>query len=172
MVAFLHPPGDLRPVEIPEEFVRAVAKAFQRSLAAISLKVDLTASFENPFTFDEFLFAVNNGRNSAPGESGMTYRLLQVTPEEIDREIFEHLQEFWTKATTPDQCKRVRIILIQKNAEKPAMTGNFRPIGLLKVLRKVWTKMVTHRILPLMGFHESFSPTNLRFSRAVAPPAS
>jgi hypothetical protein len=29
------------------------------------------------------------------------------------------------------------VVLIQKNAEKPAMMGNFRPIGLLEVLRKI-----------------------------------
>jgi hypothetical protein len=117
--AFLHPPGDLRPTVIPEEFVRVVAKAFQRSPAAFSLEVDLNAFFENPFTFKEFLFAVKSGSNSSPGESGMTYRLLQVTPKEIQREIFEHLQEFWTEATTPVQWKRVLLILIQKNAERP-----------------------------------------------------
>jgi hypothetical protein len=37
--AFLHPSGDLRPTVIPEEFVLAVSKAFQRSPAAISLEV-------------------------------------------------------------------------------------------------------------------------------------
>jgi hypothetical protein len=45
---------------------------------------------------------MKNGSNSAAGESRMTYRLLQETPEEIQREIFKHLQEFWTEATTPD----------------------------------------------------------------------
>jgi hypothetical protein len=33
------------------------------------------------------------------------------------------------------------------------MMGNFRPIGLLEVLREVWTKTVTRRILLLLETH-------------------
>jgi hypothetical protein len=50
------------------------------------------------------------------------------------------------------------LILIQKKANRPAMMGNFCPIGLLEVLGKVWTKMVTRRILPLLEFHSVLQP--------------
>jgi hypothetical protein len=71
----------------------------------------------------------------------------------VHEEIFEHLQEFWLAFITPDQWQRVLLILIQKKADRPAMMGNFRPIGLLEFLRKVWTKMATRRILPLLKTH-------------------
>jgi hypothetical protein len=54
-------------------------------------------------------------------------------------------------------------MMIQKNAEKPAMMENFCPIGLLEVLRKVWTKMTTRRILPLMGSHGVLQPNKFAF---------
>jgi hypothetical protein len=41
--------------------------------------------------------------------------------------------------------------------------GNFRPIGLLEVLRKVSTKMRTRRILPLMGSHGVLQPNQFAF---------
>jgi hypothetical protein len=51
---------------------------------------------------------------SAPGESGVSYRLLQVAPLSVQEEIFEHLQEFWLASTTPAQWQRVLLILIHK----------------------------------------------------------
>jgi hypothetical protein len=38
------------------------------------------------------------------------------------------------------------------------MMGNFRPIGLLEVLRKVWTKMLIWRILSLLDLHSVLQP--------------
>jgi hypothetical protein len=43
------------------------------------------------------------------------------------------------------------------------MMGNFRPIGLLENLRKVWTKMVTRRILPLLKTHLVLQPNQFAF---------
>jgi hypothetical protein len=57
----------------------------------------------------------------------------------------------------------VVLILIQKNADKPAMLGKFRPIGLLEVLRKVWTKMITSRILPLLKKHSVLQSNQFAF---------
>jgi hypothetical protein len=46
---------------------------------------------------------------------------------------------------------------------KPAMIGNFRPIGLLDVLRKVWTKMLMRKILPLLDSHSVLKPNQFTF---------
>jgi hypothetical protein len=66
-------------------------------------------------------------------------------------------------STTPDQWQRVLLILIQKKADRPAMMGNFRQIGLLEVLRMVWTKMVTRRIFSLLETHSGFQPNQFAF---------
>jgi hypothetical protein len=127
------------------------------------MEQELSELMQTPFSFDEFLKALGHGGNSSPGESGISYRLLQVAPEVVQREIFVLLQDFWDQDCTPEQWKRVVLILIQKNAEKPAMLGNFRPIGLLEVLRKVWTKMITSRILPLLKKHSVLQPNQFAF---------
>jgi hypothetical protein len=114
-----------------------------------------------PFSFEDFLYALSFGSSSTPGELGVSYRHLQVAFLPVKEEIFEHLQEFWTASTTPDQWQRVLLILIQKKADRFA--SNFRPIGLLEVLRKVWTKMVTRRILPLLEPHLVLHPNQFAF---------
>jgi hypothetical protein len=43
------------------------------------------------------------------------------------------------------------------------MMENFRSIGLLEVLRKVWTKIVTSRILPLLENHSVLQPNQFAF---------
>jgi hypothetical protein len=117
----------------------------------------------SPLSFEEIIYSLNGGGSSAPEKSATTYRLLQIAPEAIQREIFARLQEFWAAVTTPDQWKRVLLILIQKNSEKPAMMGNFRPIGLLEILRKVWTKMLIWRILPLLDSQSVLQPNQFAF---------
>jgi hypothetical protein len=101
--AFLNPSGRQAPTAVPAEYVYAVARAFQRTQAAIDMEAELLASLETPFLFVKFLHALMGGGNSAPGESGTTYRLLQVAPLVIQEEIFEHLAMFWAAAQTPTQ---------------------------------------------------------------------
>jgi hypothetical protein len=86
------------PTAVPQEFVEAIAQAFQQSPAARALEADLTTSFKT-----EFLYALSFGSSSAPGESGVSYRLLQVAPLLVQEKIFESIQEFWLASTTPDQ---------------------------------------------------------------------
>jgi hypothetical protein len=155
--AFLYPANGAAPTAVPRDFVEAIARAFQQSPAARALQADLSASLETPFLFEKFLYALSCGNPLAPGESGVSYRLLQVTPLSV------YLQEFWTASSIPNQWRKVLLILIQKKADRPAMMGNFRPIGLLEVLRKVWTKMVTRRILPLLETHSVLQPNQCAF---------
>jgi hypothetical protein len=138
--AYCRPPNGLPPTRIPEIYVRAIAEAFVRTPEAIALEAEITECFSIRFSYEEFIYSLGCGGASAPGGSGASYRLLQVAPEPILHEIFELLQEFWEALSgreTPDQWKKVLLILIQKNPAKPAGLGNFRPIGLIEVLRKV-----------------------------------
>jgi hypothetical protein len=103
VLAFFHPANGTAPTAVPREFVEAIARAFQQSPAARALKANLSASLETPFLFEEFLYALSCGSSSAPGESGVSYSLLQVAPLSVQEEIFVHLQEFWTVLSIPDQ---------------------------------------------------------------------
>jgi hypothetical protein len=78
------------PTAVPQEFVEAIAQAFQQSPAARALKADLTISLETLFSY-----ALSFGGSSAPGKSGVSYRLFKVAPLSVQEEIFEHLQELW-----------------------------------------------------------------------------
>jgi hypothetical protein len=100
--AFFHPANGATPTAVPQEFVEAIAQAFQQSPVARALEADLTISLETPFSFTEFLYALSFGGSSAPGKSGVSYRL-QVAPLLAQEKIFEHLQEFWLASTTPDR---------------------------------------------------------------------
>jgi hypothetical protein len=117
-------------------FIFFIAEAFQRSPAAILVKTKIEATMAISFSFEEFKVQVNGGGNSAEGASGDTYRLLQMAPEEIQKEIFNILLTFFEACETPDQWKQVILYLIQKDLPKLPLPANFRPVGLLEVLRK------------------------------------
>jgi hypothetical protein len=57
----------------------------------------------------------------------------------------------------------VQLILIQKDPAKPAAMGNFRPIGLIEVLRKIRTKMVIAWIHPLLKKHKVLQRNQFAF---------
>jgi hypothetical protein len=137
--------------KVPREYVQLIAEAFQRTPAACQVELKIEAAMATSFSFEEFRAQVNGGGNSAGGGSGDTYRLLQVAPEEVQREIFHILLTFFEACETPDQWKQVILYLIQKDLGKLPLPANFRPVGLLEVLRKVWTKMIFARITPIIN---------------------
>ena len=77
--------------------------------------------------------------------------LLQVTPPPVQREIFHLLLYFWDRTTTPDSWNEVLLHLIEKKMDKATEPSNFRPIGLIEILRKVWSKMLMNRVMPIMA---------------------
>jgi hypothetical protein len=72
--AFHHPANGATPTAVLQEFVEAIAQAFQQTQAARALEADLTISLKTPFSFAEFLYARGvSVCSSAPGESGVSY---------------------------------------------------------------------------------------------------
>ena len=151
------------PNPIPRQRVEAIARAFQPPSGAAQVEAEVSAAFEAEFTFDDFRRVLNQGGDTAPGASHTTYRMLQVAPETIQREIFEHLLVFWRSAQTPDQWKEVLLNLIHKDPCGPALPKNFRPIGLIEILRKVWTKMIMQRLLPIIERNQVLQKNHYAF---------
>jgi hypothetical protein len=114
--------------KVPREYVQLIAEAFHRTPAACQVELKIEAAMATSFSFEEFRAQVNGGGNSAGGGSGDTYRLLQVAPEEIQREIFHILLTFFEACETPDQWKQVILYLIQKDLVKLPLPANFRPV--------------------------------------------
>jgi hypothetical protein len=122
--AFLYPANKTTPTKVPQEFVEAIVQAFQQSPADRAVEADLIISLDTPFSFEEFLYALLFGGSSSPGESGVSYHLFQVAPL-----LVHYSCPVATGSADPHP----------QEAFQPAMMGKFRPIGLLEVLRKVWT---------------------------------
>jgi hypothetical protein len=86
-----------------------------------------------------------------------------VAPEEIQKKIFNILLTFFEACETPDQRKQVILYLIQKDLLKLPLPANFRPVGLLEVLHKVWTKMIFAQITPIINHGEVLQPNHYAF---------
>jgi hypothetical protein len=61
--------------KVPRKYVKLIAKAFQRTPAAILVEAKIEAAMAISFSFEEFKVQVNGGGNSTGGGSDDTYRL-------------------------------------------------------------------------------------------------
>jgi hypothetical protein len=53
---FFYPANKTTPTKVPQEFVEAIAQAFQQFPAARTLEADLTTSLDTLFSFDKSLY--------------------------------------------------------------------------------------------------------------------
>jgi hypothetical protein len=72
--------------------------------------------------------------------------MLSLLPEEASRDMFRLMERMWNAKHVPEFWKLKGLIGLPK---VKVVTGvnDLRPIGLIETTRKVWTTMVTRRIL-------------------------
>lgn len=85
--AYLSPQTDGTVTSIPPRLIQEVSFAFQPPLGAHMVEDELSQIMDTPFTLREFVLAIGSGGDTSPGESGTSYRLLQVAPLTILSEI-------------------------------------------------------------------------------------
>jgi hypothetical protein len=95
---------------------------------------------------DEMRWIIKKKSNTAPGLSGLTYQMLSLLPEEASRDMFRLMERMWNAKYVPDFWKLKGLIGLPK-VEVVTGVNDLRPIGLIETTRKVWTTMVTRRIL-------------------------
>ena len=96
-------------------------------------------------TFDQFLNKVDQGSpNSTGGMSGFTYAMLKGLPRTVLKAIYEALVEAWDSKHIPQSWKWRWLLPIPK-VEDPTPC-QLRPLGLLEILRKLWSSIFVQRI--------------------------
>ena len=81
---------------------------------------------------------------SAGGMSGLTYAMMKSWPQHVHEEVYNALVENWTAKEIPDDWKWRWLLPIPK-VPNPSL-AQLRPLCLLEVLRKLWSKIFIQRI--------------------------
>ncbi|MBQ27686.1 MAG: hypothetical protein CMH81_06050 [Nitrospiraceae bacterium] len=109
-------------------------------------------------TISEFHSTLDGmAKDKAPGPSMVTTNMIKKWTPEIKIEVLGLLQTLWTHRHVPRWWRdRVMTPLLKK----PGHTSlkNLRPIGLLEVLRKLMTRIITHRLLHIWEEDEVLHP--------------
>lgn len=99
-----------------------------------------------PITVQDILQALTRGRNSAPGEDGVTRLLLQHAPTRFIELLAATFTGCLLLGYLPPCLKTAVVVMIGKGSLPPSDPANHRPISLLNVLGKVLEKIIQTRL--------------------------
>ena len=136
-------PGTTIPAPLRHEIAKALCAVPQSD----QFEEAVASALSRPFSRPEFEKIIKKTRNSAPGLSGLTYQMLQLLPPQGKDDFFRLMHRLWDSKTVANFWKNKGLAGIPK-AGRDVISGpaDLRPIGLLEVTRKVWSRMVLGRI--------------------------
>ena len=94
----------------------------------------------------------------APGPDGVHNEVLRHLPEAFHAALHRLFVQLWALERTPDAWKRALTILLYKK-DDPHNVANYRPIGLLNSVYKMWTSAVTMCMTSFVEEHNVLSDT-------------
>jgi hypothetical protein len=140
------PPVPLHPdSKIPLPLQEKLRTLCKRKVSDAVVQV-LQRSLDSAITFDHFDGAINSlVSNKAPGPSGLSTSMIKAWPQCTREAAFAILSRLWENKSIPIWWGDKLLCGIPKKADSSTL-ANVRPIGLLEVLRKLWTSLIVVRI--------------------------
>ena len=135
----------------PHEIATKILESFCPPRREIDAPFDDLASDEPdspPFTVEEIDFAIHSMKtNKAPGDDRLSSDLIKIWFQD-DEDYFVTLFNHWLERRIfPEQYKCSLIIPLIKNPKKGPSIGNFRCLGLLTHLAKIYEKLICNRLM-------------------------
>ena len=144
------------PNSAPRELLRKVVEEWVRPISS-EASSEMAAVFDTPPSYRSFLKLIRSANpNKAPGISLLTVGMLKATPVGILYQIYQACVYLWERRTVPDSWKYSLVQLLYKVAGADRM-ANMRPITLLEVLRKLWTRLLVSRTTAVIRKHQLIS---------------
>eukprot|EP01041_Mallomonas_annulata_P011199 gene11199-23390_t len=104
-----------------------------------------TVDLQEP-SLTQFINATNNSKDSAPGISGLTYKMIQLWPITIKTLIYHALINLYRHNHVPEQWNW-RVLCYIPKSEGTTTIGNLRPLALIESLRKLWINLLLYPTL-------------------------
>ncbi|GJR02880.1 RNA-directed DNA polymerase, eukaryota [Tanacetum coccineum] len=90
------------------------------------------------------------GTDKSPGPDGFTFGFYRHFWSTIENDVFEAIKYFFTCGEIPKGCNSTFIALIPKNPDAN-MVKDFRPISLIGSIYKIIAKILTNRLVGVLG---------------------
>lgn len=85
----------------------------------------------------------------APGVDGIHATFYQKNWEVVGQSVCDFVKNVWNGVSFEDWINRTLLVLILK-AQNPEQLSQFRPISLCTVLYKIVSKVIVHKLRPLI----------------------
>jgi Ulp1 family protease len=140
----------------PENIRRLIHKAIVNVPNQKQIHDELRESLKQPPSLIEFEDAIKKAKtNSSAGISGCSYNQLKRWPPELIARVHYCLCRIWQSQCTPDRWTARWLVVIPKKQEDIPNVSNMRPLILVEAIRKIWCKLLLHRILTVWGKHNT-----------------
>lgn len=145
---------------MPPDLVQAIGQAIRGVTARGAAEEEMVRAFALPFSFPEFESYLNSTGNSGPGLTGLTYQVMRYLPKDSLYQLFYAMNKMWRAGHhIPQFWKWKGLHAIPKpSVVRVRGLQDLRPIGLLEVARKLWTRMVMGRIKQALKRHQHLRP--------------
>ncbi|GKF75780.1 hypothetical protein Tco_0225224, partial [Tanacetum coccineum] len=90
------------------------------------------------------------GMDKSPGPDGFTFGFVRKFWSTIENDVYEAVTYFFTNGDIPKGCNSSFIALIPKNPGAN-MVKDFRPISLIGCMYKIIAKILTNRLVGVIG---------------------
>jgi len=120
------------------------------------LILDITADKNTP-TFAEFQQTIRScPEHSAGGPSGLTYAMLKACPEHALMKLYDNLACMWKAREIPEWWKCRFLAPMPKTDDESPALKDLRPLMLVEVTRKLWTRLVVRKIRKVWDDNKAF----------------
>jgi exonuclease III/ribonuclease HI len=97
------------------------------------------------FCYDAFAATLNSiSSGKAPGPDTITNDLLKMLPFVLKQTLHKFMCILYATGITPEHWGESETALIYKGKNSPLTLDNYRPIGLVNTIGKLWTKFLTY----------------------------
>lgn len=125
--------------------------SFLTQYSSTPLTIEDSAALDHPISMEETIEALKQLKMSkSPGPDGLTVSYYKSFADIL---LPKFITAFNSLASTPQACKDIleaHITLLPKPDKDPTLVSNNRPISLLNVDMKLYAKVLSNRILPLL----------------------
>jgi hypothetical protein len=137
-------------------------------LVSVDIPAEKSVLLEKEVTEEEIretLFSMKS--NKAPGPDGYTAEFFKAAWHIIGKEVVAAIKDFFNSGLLLKEVNATILTLVPKKINPSAM-GDFRPIACCNVIYKCITKIISNRMLPLMGNLVSMNQSAFIPSRSIS----
>ena len=143
---------------IPPRYQDLIRKMCRRKVSQ-DVADELARVLREEITLEQFKAAIRAmPAGKAPGPSGLTANMIKAWPEETIVVVHAMLSKMWKDKSIPPWWGDKLLCGIPKKPGESSLS-NVRPIGLLEILRKLWTSIIVTRIQLVWEKHGILHPS-------------